>query len=141
MADISSYLEEAILNHVFRNSTGGNNYTSTKIFAGLVTSSASSEDLEDGTLTNEVSAYTGNRPEITFTVPTQSSGGKAIIKNVAQIDYEDMPSATVRFAVLCDSSTIGAGNILWHLKLSSDKVMNSGDICRIREEELQIDLD
>ncbi len=135
MANISNYLEEAILDHVMRNSA----YTSpSAVYCGLVTSAASDADLEAGTLTNEITSYTGNRKAITFGEPTQV-GGKATIKNENALEFEDMPAATVAYAIVCDQET--TGNILFWCPLDDNKTTNSGDTFRIPVDGLTLDLD
>lgn len=136
MANISNYLEEAILNHVMRNDP----YTSsTTVYVGLISSDASDNDLEAGTLTNEITGYDGNRKPVVFTEPTQV-GGKATIKNNADIEFENMPAVTVEYAIVCDAET--NGNILYWCPLTGGtKTTNAGDIFRIPEDGLVLDLD
>ena len=135
MANISSYLEEALLDHVFRNTA----YTTPgTVYCGLVSSTAADADLEAGTLTNEITDYTGDRKAITFGAPAQV-GGKATITNSAAIDFESMPSATVAYLIVCDAAT--AGNILWWLPLTENKTTNSGDTLRVPIDGITIDLD
>jgi hypothetical protein len=135
MANISNYLEEAILNHVMRNTA----YTSpTTVFCGLVNNTAIDTDLEGGTLTNEITGYTGNRKAITFGSPTQFDG-KATIKNVGDIDFENMPPVTVKYAIICDAAT--GGNILYWCPLTATKTTNAGDTFRIPEDGLVLNLD
>jgi hypothetical protein len=135
MANISTYLEEALLGHVMKNSS----YTSPAVvYCGLVTSSASASDMEAGTLTNEITSYTGNRKAITFGTISQA-GGKSLVKNSAAIEFEDMPAATVAYAIICDASTVG--NILWWCPLDTNKNTNAGDTFRIPIDGLTVDLD
>lgn len=138
MANISSYLEEKILNHVLRNTT----YTSpTTVYVGLVTSTAVDADLEGGDLTNEISGYTGDRKAITFTVPTQVSG-KGTVNNDNQLDFDNMPAVTVEYAIITDDPTPGVGNILyWCPSPSGTKTTNVGDTYRIPVGDLIADLD
>ncbi len=137
--NIADYMESAILNHVFRNHAAGTECPRTSIYVGLVTSSATSTTLEEGDLANEIDAYVGDRPLVEFTAPVQVLG-KATIKNIERIEYEGMPSCTVKFVILCDSPTKGDGNILWWMQLDENKVVNAGDICRIEAEELTVTL-
>lgn len=135
MANISNYLEEAILNHVMRNEE----YTRpTTVYVGIISDDASDNDLEEGILANEITTYTGNRKPVTFTEPTQQDG-KATIKNNAAIDFEDMPAVTVKYAVVCDAET--NGNILYWCPLTDIKTTNAGDTFRIPEDGLVLDLD
>lgn len=135
MANISNYLEEAVLNHVMRNIEYIRPAT---VYVGLITSAAIDTDLEAGILTHEITAYVGNRKAVPFAAPTQIDG-KATIKNTGVIDFEDMPAVTVKYAIICDAET--AGNILWWCPLSPTKTTNEGDTFRIIDEGLVLDLD
>jgi len=139
MANISNYLEEALLNHVMRN----NAYTSpTNVYCGLVSNDASEADLEAGTLTNEITGYTGDRKEITFSAPSQTvtgHEGKAAIQNTNLLEFLNMPAGTVKYAIICDADS--AGNILYWCPLDTEKNTNAGDTFRIPVEDLTIDLD
>ena len=135
MANISDYLEEALLNHVMRNTA----YTSpVTVYVGIVSDVAVDADLEAGTLTNEITGYTGDRKAVTFGAPSQVTG-KATITNSADIDFESMPAVTVAYAIVCDAATLG--NILYWCPLSANKTTNSGDTFRIPASNLTLDLD
>lgn len=134
MANISTYLEEAILNHVMRNTEY---VRPTTVYVGIVTSAAVDADLEAGTLTNEVTLYDGDRKAVTFLAPTQVLG-KATIKNDAPLDFENMPAVTVKYAIVCDAAT--GGNILYWCPLTVQKTTNAGDTFRILDEGLVLDL-
>lgn len=137
MANISSYLEEAILNHVMRN----NAYTSpSAVYCGLISDVGTDLQLEAGTLTNEIDGYTGDRKAVTFAAPTQV-GGKATISNSNLLEFEDMPVTTVKYAVITDSPNKGLGNILYWCPLVAEKNTNEGDIFRLAEGEVTLDLD
>ena len=136
MANISNYLEEKILNHVMRNDVLTSPST---VYVGIISDDASDADLEAGTLTNEITGYDGNRKPVVFTVPEQV-GGKATIKNNSDIDFENMPASTVKYAIVCDAPT--NGNILYWCPLAGGtKNTNAGDIFRIPEDGLILDLD
>ena len=135
MANIADYLEEALLDHVFRNVP----HTSpTTVYCGLVDDVGVDAELEAGTLTNEITAYTGDRKAITFGAPTQE-GGKATIKNTAAIEFENMPAGTVKYAIVCDAATVG--NILYWCPLTAQKTCNPGDTFRIAIDGLVLDLE
>lgn len=135
MANLSTYLEEALLDHVLRNTS----FTSpTTVYAGLVSDAASDADMEAGTLTNEITDYTGDRKAVTFDAPTQS-GGASITANSAAVEFEDMPAATVRYLILCDAAT--AGNVLWWGQLTADKTTSDGDTLRFPAGDIDISLD
>jgi len=134
--NISDYLETALLNHVFRNIA----YTSpTVVYAGLVSSVGSDAQLEAGTLTNEITTYTGTRKAITFGAPSQVSD-KATIKNSAALTFDNMPLITVKYVIVCDSATKGAGNILYWCPLTVQKACNLGDTFQVAIDNLILDL-
>jgi len=142
MANIANYLEEAILNHVLRNVEY---VRPTTVYLGLVNDLAVAGDLEGGDLTNEIDGYIGNRKPITFDLPVQELG-KATTKNNngsggGEIEFEDMPLTTVKFAIITDSATKGAGNILFWAELVPEKNVNAGDIFRVPVDNLTVDLD
>lgn len=70
MANFSSYLEEELMDHVFN----GASYSSPTIYLGIVSSSAVAADLEAGTLTNEITGYTGDRKAVSFGAVSQVGG-------------------------------------------------------------------
>ena len=111
MSALSDYLEAALLNHVFRN-TGLTSPTT--VYLAIFSSSASASQLEAGTLTNEITGYTGNRPAIAFGAP---SGG--IIASSGNIDFVSMPAVTTTYIAIMDSATKGAGNILMYVYTNS----------------------
>lgn len=135
MANFSDYLEEALINHVLKNSAFSSPET---VYAGIVSSDGSDTEMEAGTLTNEITAYTGNRKAISFGDITQVDG-KATITNSSVIDFEDMPSVTVKYVIICDSTT--SGNILIWAPLNTSAVVESGNTFRIPVDGLTIDLD
>lgn len=134
MSNIADFLEEELLDHVFRNAA----YASlAAVYCGLVETGAWDAELEAGTLTHEITAYTGNRKAITFGAPAQI-GGKATIKNSAVIEFEGMPAVTVKYAIVCDAPTVG--NILYWCPLTAEKTTNAGDTFRLPIDALVLDL-
>lgn len=132
--NFSNYLEEQLLNHVFR----GTAYTSPTAYVGIVTDTATDIDLEGGDLTNEITDYTGDRKTVSFTVPTQI-GGKGTIESDVVIDFEDMPATTVKYAIVCDATT--GGNILMWIPATNIRTTQAGDTYRVPLGEMIIDLD
>jgi hypothetical protein len=119
MAALSDYLENKLVDHVFRNTT----YTPpTTVYVALFTSSASLAQLEAGTLTNEVTAgaYAYERKAITFTAPSNGA-----TSNNAVITWTNMPGVTVAYAAIMDASS--AGNVLVYGGLVTPKTINPGD--------------
>ena len=138
MANISNYLEEAILDHVFNDVE----YTaSTNLYLALFSESATETEMEEGTLTNEITDYTGDRPEITFTSASQSEEGKAEIENEAQIEFDDMPAVDLQYGAVMDADS--DGNILYWLVLSEGGTVPvaEGDVVRVDAGAVTIDLD
>ena len=139
MANISNYLEAKLLEHTMKNTA----YSSpAAVYLGLVTSTATDLNLEEGVLTNEVTAYTGDRKAITFGTVSQVNG-KATLTTTAPISFEGMPAATVKYAIIVDAATTkgSTGNILYWCPLTANKTTNLGDTFTIPTGDLTIDLD
>ncbi len=135
MANISTYLEEKLLNFVFRDTA----YTRpATVYVGLVDNVGTNDEMEAGTLTNEITGYTGDRKAVAFGAPAQV-GGKATIKNTADLDFENMPAVIVKYAIVCDAATVG--NILYWCPLTDQKTTNAGDTFRLPINDLVLDLD
>jgi len=90
-------------------------------------------------LANEIAAYTGDRRAVIFGAPAQV-GNVGQIQNTTAIDFENMPTITVKYAIVCDSATKGAGNILYWCPLIVIRSVNSGDILRLPVEGLTLTL-
>ena len=133
--NISTYLEEELLDHVLLNAA----YSSpAAVYAGVVDASANDTDMEAGTLTNELTTYSGDRKAITFDAITQS-GGASITANSAALTFESMPSCTVGYVIVCDAAT--SGNVLFWCPLVANKTYSAGDTCTIAIGDLDISLD
>lgn len=122
MSEASTYLENALFNHVLR-ATG---YSSPTPRLALYTSTATTGELEAGTQTNEVAnsnAYA--RQAVTFGAPTDGSGSNssAVTFPVAT------PSGwgTIRFGAVVDSATHNGGNVLVYTQLDADVVIGAGN--------------
>lgn len=136
MSNIATYLETILLNLVMRNTAypGG---APAAVYAGLVDDVGDDAEMEAGTLTNEITGYTGDRKAITFGAPADV-GGKETIKNSAALEFESMPAVTVKYLIVCDAAT--AGNILYWCPLAAQKTCNSGDTFKVAIDGLVIDL-
>jgi len=132
--NFSNYLEEQLLNHVFRGTT----FTSPTVYVGIVNDTAVDTDLEGGDLTNEITGYTGDRKAVSFTAPTQI-GGKGTIESDVVVNFEDMPATTVEYAIVCDAAT--GGNILMWIPATNIRTTEAGDTYRVPLGEMIIDLD
>lgn len=132
MAAISNYLEEAVLNAVFRNQS----YSSpTNIYVALYTSDPT--DADSGT---EVSGGGYGRQLITFNAPTQISG-KAQIVNAADIKFPIATGTwgTVTHIGLRDANV--SGNLLFYGPLSTPKTISVDDQLVFGAGDLKISLD
>lgn len=136
MSNISTYLENILLNLVMRN-TAYPGDAPAAVYCGLIDDVSDGSDLEAGALDNEITTYTGDRKAITFGAPTQI-GGKATIKNSAALEFLVMPAVTVKYAIVCDAAT--AGNILYWCPLAAEKTTNAGDTFRLPVDTLVLDL-
>ena len=111
MTDLSDYLENALLNHVFRN-TGLTSPTTVYV------SAHTADPGEDGS--NEVSGGSYARLAGAFGAP---SGGQIALSSA--LNFTSMPAATITHVGVWDASS--AGNFLMKAALSASKVVGSGD--------------
>ncbi len=118
-AEFSTYLENELYDHVLRNAA----YTSpTTVYAALFDTTASTANLEAGTLTGEISGGAYARQSITFGAPTVGLGSNSVAVTfpVATGNW-----GTIRYMAIMDAST--AGNVLMYTQLDSDVVINNGN--------------
>ncbi|GAI73219.1 unnamed protein product [marine sediment metagenome] len=143
MSNISTYLEELWLGMLKGVAADPTSFT---VYCGIANDTATPDEMEAGTLTNEITGYEGDRKPITFGEITQVGDPpdvKATIKNSAAIDFESMPAPDtkkVKYAIVCDSATKGEGNILYWCPLAELKTWNAGDTFRIPIDGLVLDL-
>lgn len=127
MAEMSNYLENALINATLRNTS----YTSpATVYVGLYTS-----DPTDANTGTEVSGGSYARTAATFGAPSNG-----VSTNSAAVEF---PSATASWGTIgwigiLDAST--AGNLLYHTPLDASKVIGSGDIFRIQSGNLSVTL-
>jgi hypothetical protein len=119
MSDMSNYLENALYNHVLRNTT----YTSpTTIYAALFTAVT---DAEAGTGT-EVTGGSYARQTVAFGAPSNGAGS-----NSGLITF---PTATANWGTVTHASLADAVSGVNHLSiikaLAASKVVNTDDIFR-----------
>ena len=127
MAEISNYLENAIINATLRNTT----YTSpATVYVSLWTSDPT--DAGDGT---EVSGGSYARTSVTFGAP---SGG--VSTNSAAVEFPQATASwgTIGWIGINDNST--GGNLLYHTALDTSKTIDSGDIFKIATGNLSVTL-
>jgi hypothetical protein len=70
---------------------------------------------------------------------TFSAAAAGASDNDTQIDFTNMPAATVTHVGLWDAST--AGNFLWGGSLTTSKSLNAGDTFRIAAGDLDVSLE
>ncbi|MHA1948741.1 MAG: phage tail fiber protein [Candidatus Thorarchaeota archaeon] len=144
MTNISNYLEEALLNHVFRTSSFSKPGTVT---VGLAT--ASPTDTSTGAAFNEV-ADTFSYARVDLGAPADadwtspSAGTQGEIDNAADITFTTASGGnwgTITSVTLLDNVTHSAGNILFYGDLTTAKVVNDGDTFKFSTGDLNISLD
>jgi hypothetical protein len=128
--DFSNYLEDALINAVFRNTT----YTSpATVYVALYTAVT---DAEAGTGT-EVTGGAYARQSMAFDAPSNG-----VTQNTSIVTYPTATAnwGTVTHAAARDAST--AGNALTTVKaLTASKVINTGDIFRFPAGQFSVSLD
>ena len=127
MAEMSNYLENALINATLRN-TG---YTSPSVvYLALYTSDPT--DSDTGT---EVSGGSYARQSITFGAPSNG-----VTTNSAAIEFPQATGSwgTVSYVGIRDALT--TGNLLYHTALDSSKTIESGDIFKISIGSLSVTL-
>jgi len=127
MAEMSNYLENALINATLRNTS----YTSPAIvYVGLYTSDPT--DAGSGT---EVSGGSYARTAVTFGAPSNG-----VSTNSAAVEFPQATGSwgTVAYIGLLDAST--SGNLLYHTALDASKTIASGDVFRIATGSLSVTL-
>jgi hypothetical protein len=127
MAEMSNYLENALINATLRNTS----YTSpTTVYVGLYTSDPT--DADTGT---EVSGGSYARQAVTFGAPSNG-----VSTNSAAIEFPQATGSwgTVGWIGIEDSLT--GGNLLYHTALDASKTIDSGDIFKIAVGSLSVTL-
>ncbi len=127
MAEMSNYLENALINATLRNTT----YTSVAtVYVSLWTSDPT--DAGSGT---EVSGGSYARTSVTFAAPSNG-----VTTNNADVTFPTATGSwgTVGWIGLNDAST--SGNLLYHTALDTSKTIDSGDIFKIATGNLSVTL-
>jgi hypothetical protein len=127
MAEMSNYLENALINATLRNTT----YTSPAIvYVGLFTSDPT--DAGSGT---EVSGGSYARTSVTFGAP---SNGVSTNSGAVEFPQATGSWGTVGWIGLLDAAT--SGNLLYHTALDTSKTIDNGDIFKIAIGSLSVTL-
>ena len=118
MAEMSNYLENALINATLRNTS----YTSpATVYMGLYTS-----DPTDANTGTEVSG--GSYARVAVTMGAPSNG---VSTNTAAIEFPQASGSwgTVGWVGILDATS--SGNLLYHTALDTSKTISSGDIFKI----------
>lgn len=125
MAEMSNYLENALINAVLRNTS----YTSpTTTYLALYTSDPT--DADTGT---EISGGSYARQAITFGAPSNGTS-----TNSAAVEF---PQATADWGIISHVAirdAVTSGNMLFHTALDASKTINNGDIFKITSGNLSV---
>lgn len=140
MSAASNYLENAVLDFWLKNNSGTYSSPAT-VYVALFTSDdstgATSELLEAGTLTNEVStSATGyGRQSVTFGTITNG-----VVSNSANVTFSTALTnwGTITHVAVMDAST--AGNVLFYGALTTAREILTDDTFQITATNLQITL-
>jgi hypothetical protein len=127
MAEMSNYLENALINATLRNTS----YTSpATIYVALYTS-----DPTDANTGTEVSGGSYARTSVTFAAP---SNGVSLSNADCTFPQATGNWGTIGWIGLMDAST--SGNLLYHTALDTAKTIESGDIFKIASGSLSVQL-
>lgn len=127
MAEMSNYLENALINATLRNTS----YTSpATVYVGLYTT-----DPTDANTGTEVSGGSYARTAVTFGAPSNG-----VSTNSAAVEFPQATGSwgTVGWIGILDAST--SGNLLYHTALDASKTIDSGDIFKIAIGSLSVTL-
>lgn len=127
MAEMSNYLENALINVTLRNTA----YTTpTTVYVGLYTS-----DPTDANTGTEVSGGSYARTAVTFAAPSNG-----VTTNNADVTFTQATGSwgTVGWIGILDS--LSGGNLLYHTPLDVAKTIDSGDIFKIASGSLSVTL-
>jgi hypothetical protein len=127
MAEMSNYLENALINATLRNTA----YTSpTTVYVGLFTSDPT--DAGSGT---EVSGGSYARTAVTFGAP---SNGTSTNSGAVEFPQATGNWGTVGWIGIHDAAT--SGNLMYHTALDVSKTISTGDIFKIAIGSLSVNL-
>jgi hypothetical protein len=127
MAEMSNYLENALVNATLRNTS----YTSPSVvYVGLYTS-----DPTDANTGTEVSGGSYARTSVTFAAPSNG-----VTTNSASVVFPTATGSwgTIGWIGILDAAT--SGNLLYHTALDEAKTVGTGDIFTISSSNLSVTL-
>jgi hypothetical protein len=127
MAEISNYLENAIINATLRNTT----YTSVAtVYVSLWTTDPT--DAGSGT---EVSGGSYARTAVTFGAPSNG-----VTTNSADVTFPTATGSWGTVGWIGINDALSSGNLLYHTALDTSKTVTSGDIFKISTGNLSVTL-
>jgi hypothetical protein len=127
MAEMSNYLENALINATLRNTS----YTSpTTVYIGLYTSDPT--DADTGT---EVTGGSYARQSVTFGAPSNG-----VSTNSAAIEFPQATGSWGTVGWIGIEDALSGGNLLYHTPLDASKTIESGDIFKIAIGSLSVTL-
>ena len=127
MAEMSNYLENALINATLRATT----FTSpATVYVGLYTS-----DPTDANTGTECSGGSYARKSATFGSP---SNGASVTSADITFDQATTSWGTITHIGILDAST--SGNLLYHTPLTTSKTIDTGDIFKIASGSLTVTL-
>ena len=134
MSAASNYLENKVLDHVLRNTAYAQ---PTNLYVGLFTNTSgnAADNLEAGTLTDEVSGGSYARQTASFSA---ASGGSS--STSATVTF---PAATANWGTITHVAVLDAasgGNVLFWGAVTTSKTIETGDTFQITSGNLTISL-
>ena len=136
MSAMSTYLENALVNHVLRNTA----YTTpgTTVYVGLI-KNYDAAVVEAGTLTQEIST-SGSTAYNRIQVTGWDAASNGATQNTGAITF---PTATadwggVSGVIITDNATPGAGNVLLHGSLTTAREVKDGDVLKFNAGDLDV---
>jgi hypothetical protein len=127
MAEMSNYLENALINVTLRNTA----YTTpTVVYLALYTS-----DPTDADVGTEVSGGSYARQAITFGAPSNG-----VTSNTAAIEFPQATGSWGTVAYIGIRDALTTGNLLYHSPLDASKTIATGDVFRVAIGSLSVTL-
>jgi len=141
MAAMSDYLEIELIKHIFRTGT----FSKPSVLAIALCTAAPSDSSTGATITEVSATNTGyarvsaNPADGTW---AETSGTNGVTSNSSAITFSAATGdwGTITHVAILDSTTVGAGNVLFHGALSTSKTVTTGDIFSFQAGNLQITL-
>lgn len=141
MASMSNYLEGQLIKHLFR--TGS--YTKPTVIAIALCTAAPTDASTGATITEVANSGSYARVELN---PDDAnwdaiSGNNGTTLNTTDIDFPTATGdwGTITHIAVLDSSTHGAGNMLFYGSLGTSKIVGTGDSISFVAGEISIQID